>query len=153
MMRLSLFLLGGLLAVAPLPAQTTAADSSEVVEVVRQFHAALATGDSLGALALLADDVVVLEAGGVESRVEYRSHHLAADIEYARAVPSTTGAISVRRDGSTAWVVGTTTTVGTFQGRAVNSTGAELMVLTRTSSGWRIRAIHWSSRRRTTGSG
>lgn len=153
MPRTSTFLLlGAVLAAPSVAAQTTAADSAAVTKVVRQFHAALAAGDSLGALGLLADDAVVLEAGGVESRAEYRSHHLAADIEYARAVPSTLGSISVRRDGASAWAVSTTTTVGTFQGRAVNSAGAELMVLSLTSSGWRIRAIHWSSRRRTTGS-
>ena len=145
---LTLLLFGALLAAPAVAAQTTAADSAAVTKVVRQFHAALAAGDSLGALALLADDAVVLEAGGVESRADYRSHHLAADIEYARAVPSTPGTISVRRDGTTAWAISTTTTVGTFQNRAVNSAGAELMVLSLTSSGWRIRAIHWSSRRR-----
>lgn len=144
----TLLLFGALLTAPGMAAQTTAADSAAVTQIVRQFHAALAAGDSLGALGVLADDAVVLEAGGVESRGEYRSHHLAADIEYARAVPSTLGSISVRREGTTAWAISTTTTVGTFQGRAVNSAGAELMVLSLTSSGWRIRAIHWSSRRR-----
>jgi hypothetical protein len=47
-----------------------------------------------------------------------------------------------------AWVVGTSTTRGEYRGRPVNSAGAELMVLTRTPHGWRIAAIHWSSRRR-----
>ena len=37
---------------------------------------------------------------------------------------------------------------GQFNGRAVNSTGAELMVLTKSGAGWLIRAIHWSSRNR-----
>lgn len=55
---------------------------------MRQYHAALASGDSLAALALLADDVVVLESGSAESRSEYRSHHLASDIAFAQAVES-----------------------------------------------------------------
>ena len=33
--------------------------------------------------------------------------------------------------------------------RILESGGVELMVLTRTAGGWRISAIHWSSRRRT----
>ena len=52
------------------------------------FHAALAAGDSAAALALLAPDAVVLESGEVETRAEYAAHHLAADIEFSRAVPS-----------------------------------------------------------------
>jgi hypothetical protein len=39
---------------------------------------------------------------------------------------------------------------GEFRARAVNSVGAELAVLTRAGDGWRIRAIHWSSRARRT---
>jgi ketosteroid isomerase-like protein len=50
--------------------------------------------------------------------------------------------------GDVAWVVGTSTTRGEYRGRPVDSAGAELMVLTRTPQGWRIAAIHWSSRRR-----
>jgi hypothetical protein len=38
-----------------------------------------------------------------------------------------------------------------MNGRAINSSGAELMVLVRTSSGWKISAIHWSSRARRPG--
>ena len=39
------------------------ADSATVVATVDRFHAAVAGGDSLGALALLAPDAVVLESG------------------------------------------------------------------------------------------
>ena len=41
---------------------------------------------------------------------------------------------------------GTSRTTGTYRERAINSAGAELMVLSRTADGWNIRAIHWSSR-------
>jgi ketosteroid isomerase-like protein len=45
-----------------------------------------------------------------------------------------------------AWATSTSTARGEFRGRPVNSEGAELMVLTRTPEGWKISAIHWSSR-------
>jgi ketosteroid isomerase-like protein len=90
----------------------------------------------------------VLESGGVESRDEYRSHHLAGDIEFAKAVPRTRAAIKVTVAGDVAWATSTSITQGEFRGRAINSSGAELMVLTRTGSGWLIRSIHWSSRAR-----
>lgn len=129
-------------------ASQAATDSSAVVAVVSGFHAALSSGDSTAALALLAPDVMILESGGVETREEYRSGHLRGDINFARSVPSTRTVTQVRIDGNTAWVVSTSVTQGESNGRQVNSAGAELMVLRRTPAGWRIVAIHWSSRTR-----
>jgi ketosteroid isomerase-like protein len=130
-------------------AQSRGGDSAVVASVVRQFHHALARGDSGAALALLADDAVVLEAGSIETRAEYEQHHLPADIRFVQAVPSKQGAARVVVVGDVAWTTSTSETTGTFEGRPVNSVGAELIVLSRTTRGWQIRAIHWSSRRRT----
>ncbi|HEX6748823.1 MAG TPA: DUF4440 domain-containing protein [Longimicrobium sp.] len=124
------------------------ADSAAVAGTVGRFHAALAAGDSAAALALLTPDVEVLESGDRETRAEYRAHHLAADIEFARAVRSERGPVRVRVRGDVAWATAMSTTQGQFRGREVNSAGAELMVLVRTPAGWRIAAIHWSSHRR-----
>lgn len=132
-------------------ASTTAAgsDSAAAVAVVSAYHRALETGDSTAALALLTADVVILESGGVETREEYRGHHLPGDIAYARAVPSARTVRQVKIQGATAWVSSTSIAQGTFNGRAVHSSGAELVVLTRGADGqWRIAAIHWSSRAR-----
>jgi ketosteroid isomerase-like protein len=125
-----------------------ASDSAAAVAVVRRYNELLAAGDSLAALALLTEDAVVLESGGVETRAEYRSHHLPADIEFARAVRSERTVRRVTVRGDVAWVSSTSTTQGEFRGRAANSVGAELMVLVRTPAGWKISAIHWSSRSR-----
>lgn len=125
-----------------------ALDSSAVAMVVDQFHRALETGDSASALSLLAADAIILESGGVETRQEYRSHHLAGDIEFARAVRAERGPVRVTVQGDAAWATSTSTTVGSFRDRAINSANAELMVLTRTAGSWRIRTIHWSSRSR-----
>ena len=125
---------------------TAQSDSASVVSVIERFHAALTSGDSLGAMALLAPDAVILESGGVETRAEYQSHHLQGDISYARSMKSTRGPIRVSVRGDVAWASSTSTTTGESRGRQVNSAGAELMVLSRTAAGWRISAIHWSSR-------
>jgi len=130
------------------PVAPTAPDSAAIVAVVEAFHAALGAGDSVGALALLAPDAVVLESGDLESRAEYAEHHLGADMAFTRAVPSTRVTTEVVQDGAVAWVASVTTSKGTYRGREISSQGAELMVLSRTDAGWRIRAIHWSSRRR-----
>lgn len=124
----------------------TAKDSVAVVAVVDGFHRALADGDSTRALAALAPDIVILESGGAESLSDYRSHHLPADISFARAVPSAREVSRVVVFGDVAWVTSTSTTQGTFREKPVNSVGAELTVLSRTRDGWRIRAVHWSSR-------
>ncbi len=129
-------------------AQTVPDDSAAVARAVAGFHEALARGDSTAALRSLAPDVVILEAGGRENLAEYRAHHLAADMEFARAVPGRRGPVRVTVAGDVAWAVSTGESRGTFRGRTVDSIGAELMVLTRASSGWTIRAIHWSSRSR-----
>lgn len=123
-----------------------AEDSAAVVATVERYHAALAAGDSATALLLLTPDAVVLESGGMETRAEYRAHHLPADIEFARAVTRERGPIRVTVRGDAAWAASTSTTVGEFRGRKIDARGAELMVLTRSADGWKISAIHWSSR-------
>lgn len=138
----------GLFLVALLPAAATAQSPADsAARTVEAFHAALSAGDSAAALRLLADDVVILESGSRESLAEYRAHHLPGDLRFARAVPSKRAPVQVTVVGDVAWAVGTSETSGTLEGRAINSLGVELMVLTRTGAGWKIRAIHWSSRR------
>ena len=126
-------------------------DSAAVAGVIAKYHEAMAAGDSAAALALLADDVVILESGAVETRAEYRSHHLATDIGFAKAIKSQRGPVLVRIRGDVAWASSTSTTQGEMNGRAINSMSAELMVLVRMAQGWKISAIHWSSRQRRAG--
>lgn len=147
-------ILAGLLTLAAsqVRAQQTRASDSVAVSAVREaFHRALSTGDSAMAMRLLAADVRILEAGGSQSREEYRAEHLAADIAYAQAVPSRTTSTRTTVVGDVAWVTSGSTTSGVFNGRPVNSLGIELMVLRRVADAdgprWVIEAIHWSSRR------
>jgi len=121
-------------------------DENAVVAVVDAYHSALASGDSTTALSLLAEDVTILETGGVEDKEHYRSGHLAGDMRFAQAVPRERSEITVTVSGDVAWAWSTSTTQGRMGDREVNSRGAELMVLSRAGDAWRIRAIHWSSR-------
>lgn len=130
------------------PHALAAADSAAVVATVGRFHGALAAGDTTAVLALLTPDAIVLENGVVETKEEYRAHHLPADIEFARAIASERTPVQVVVRGDVAWASGTSAARGEFRGRDVDAQGAELMVLTRTADGWRIAAIHWSSRAR-----
>lgn len=144
--------------VEPVSAQPGAdrADSATVAAVVEDFHRALAAGDSAVVESLLAGDAIILESGGVESRSEYLAHHLSADIAFARSVRNVRAPVKVTIHGDVAWAASTSTARGQFNGREVNSAGAELMVLVRAprgaraaaiqADGWLIAAIHWSSR-------
>lgn len=123
-------------------------DSAAVVETASRFHTALEAGDTVTVKTLIAPDLQVLEGGEVESRARYFAHHLAADIEFARAVRSERTVLSYTREQNVAWLVSTSTASGNFKGRDINSIGAELMILSRAQAGWKIRAIHWSSARR-----
>lgn len=132
-----------------MPAASAAQDAeTDVRAVIDSYHRALATGDSTTALALLADDVTILESGGVEDKTHYRSGHLAGDMRFAQAVPRERGPISVQVVGDVAWAWSTNVAEGRIGEREVNTQGAELMVLGRSAEGWLIKAIHWSSRAR-----
>ena len=121
---------------------------NQVRAVADAFHAALAAGDSAAALSHLADDVTILESGGIEDKEHYRSGHLAGDMRFARAVARERGEIEVSLVGDVAWAHSTSVTQGRMGDREINSQGAELMVLARESGIWKIKAIHWSSRQR-----
>lgn len=123
-------------------------DSAQVARVVTAYHHALSSGDSTAALAMLRDDAVILESGGMETREQYRSHHLAGDIAFASAVPAQRTPVRVSVQGDVAWAWSTSNTKGEMRGRAIDSMGTELMVLARTAGGWKIVAISWSSRAR-----
>ena len=116
--------------------------------VVEAYHKALAAGDRESAVELLSGEVMVLESGYVETADEYLSHHLEADMAYSAAVPSQRQVIKAVVEGDVGWVISSSSSQGEFRGREIDSAGAELMVLRREAGGWKIRAIHWSSKNR-----
>ena len=122
-------------------------EAAEIKAVVEAYHEALAGGDADAAVSLLSDDVIILESGHMENAEEYKSHHLGADMEFSAAVTSKREVIQAVIEGDAGWVVSSSTMTGEFRGREINSAGVELMVLSKESGSWKIRAIHWSSRR------
>jgi len=132
---------------APLNATAQSAEAA-VISTVDSYHRSLASGDSTTALSLLAEDVTILESGGVENKEHYRSGHLSGDMRVAQAVPRERGDIQVTLMSDVAWAWSTSVTQGRMGDRDINSQGAELMVLARADGKWLIEAIHWSSRQR-----
>ena len=114
--------------------------------VVDAFHQALRRGDATRAMSLLEDDALIFESGEAErSKAEYASHHLAADIEFTRAVPEVITRRSGGTNGDTAWIATEGRTKGSYKGKAFDRVTTETMVLHRTARAWRIVHIHWSS--------
>ena len=122
-------------------------NEADVTAVVESFYGAMKAGDAAAAMRLIAPDAVFLESGKLETRAEYQTNHLPADIEFESQVTGKRGPMRVTFEGNAAWVIATTDFEGTFNGNPVNFVSTQLMVLTRDSDAWLIRTIHWSSRR------
>lgn len=137
-------------AAAPAATVSTAAAPAAALAALDAFHAALGRGDTAGALARLADDVLIYEQGGAErSKAEYASHHLGSDAEFAKA---TRRELTTRRSfaaGDMVVVTSEARTTGRFRDRDIDTRGKETAVLRRTGGAWRIVHVHWSSQRAT----
>ena len=123
-------------------------NEADVAAVLESFYGAMKAGDTAAAMRVIAPDAVFLESGRLETRAQYETNHLPADIEFEQAVAGKRGPLSITFSGNTAWVIATTEYEGTFENAPVNFVSAQLMVLTRDTGDWLIRTIHWSSRRR-----
>jgi ketosteroid isomerase-like protein len=143
-----LLIAGALIAHNELLAAQQTGDEAAVRAVVARFHTAVTAGNAAQAMAVVGADAVFLEAGSVETRAQYEKDHLPADIEFEKSVPIKRGELRVIVSGDAAWSTCTYELKGTFQGRAIDSIGTEMMVLSRTAGGWQIRAVSWSSRAR-----
>lgn len=127
-------------------ASALSAAARSAASTVDAFHAALRRGDTHSAAALLANDALIFEGGGVErTKKEYASHHLAADAAFSNAVPSVLTRRAGDAKGALAWIASEGRTTGTYMGKAMDGVTAETMVLRRTGRAWRIIHIHWSS--------
>jgi ketosteroid isomerase-like protein len=134
--------------VGSVSAQAQRPDSAAAVAVVEQFHSALAAADSVRAVGLLADDVLILESGAVQTRAEYLGGHLGADMRASRGSKGERSVLKVTIVGDAAYVVSKTVTPPTGAQGSTPSESVELMIVTKAATGWKIRAVHWSSRRR-----
>ena len=132
----------------PAAAQTPTNDEAGIAAAVKTFHSAYAAGNAAQVMQFIAEDALMMEGGNIETRAQYEKDHLPADIAFEKEVSAKRTPVRIVVRGDTAWVTTSGDFVGTFQGKPVDFQGLELMVLSREPAGWRIRAIHWSSRNR-----
>jgi ketosteroid isomerase-like protein len=132
-----------------LPACATAPPppkESDVVAIVEKFYGSVKAGDKAAVMALIAPDAVFVESGKIETRAEYETNHLPADIEFESQTKGTRGPAKVTFDGTgnSAWVI---SRAEYDEGNPEKYINTQLMVLTREAGTWtwRIRSISWSS--------
>lgn len=148
------FLILTVLLLTSVPTQAQQADSpadpgaDAAVETVERFQTALANRDRATVEELLLADAVILEGGGLETKDEYFDHHFGADATFLNDLDREIEHRQVRREKGMAWVSTKSRLYGTYDDDSVDLSSAELMVLRETPDGWRIAAIHWSSRSR-----
>lgn len=126
------------------PAELAEADPTAIAE---RFRQALAAGDTDAAVVLLDPDVQIFEQGNVErSRAEYAAHHLKSDASFLKNSTLALLSRSGNAVGDLAWVGSESRISAGSTGKAVDIVSTETLVLKKTTSGWRIVHIHWSSR-------
>lgn len=136
------------LSASALGAQAPRADSLAAVSAVEQFHAALGAADSARAVSLLTDDVLIIESGHIQTRSEYLGGHLGADMKASQGSKGERTIVKVTVVGDVAYIVSKTVHPPTGAVGNAGSESVELMVVTKSAGGWKISAVHWSSRRR-----
>jgi hypothetical protein len=123
-----------------------AAGDEEVVKVLEDFRMAIIKNEQEKASELLAEDARILESGGIETKEEYLSHHFHSDGKFLSAMEREVKSQKVKSNKNTAWVSTVSHMRGSYNNRDVSVNSAELAVLIKTEDGWKISAVHWSSR-------
>ena len=107
--------------------------------------------------ALFADESSVFESGGVEGTWQhYREHHIGAELEEIASFTIAKGDASAEEsaDGGMAFVAWPIEyDIELKDGRMIESKGTVTFVLIREDGEYRIRHLHWSSRRKPSSDG
>ncbi|MBD3617665.1 MAG: nuclear transport factor 2 family protein [Gracilimonas sp.] len=119
---------------------------TKVLEALDNFKTAIVDNDSDAASNVMADDVLILEGSGMETKEEYLSHHFHSDGKFLSAMDREILTQKISIEGNTAWVSTVSSMKGTYSEREIDLTSLELAVLKKEGSDWKITAIHWSSR-------
>jgi len=116
-------------------------------EAVDRFHAALRAKNTAGALSMLDRGLVVFEFGVVDPTVEaYGLRHMPWDMDLAGI---TTWKLETRRvggEGNERWVLSTYRVTGKqTNGKLIDQTTLETVILRRSGELFRIVHFHWST--------
>ncbi len=110
------------------------------------FRAAIVANDSTAAASIILEDALIVEGGGIETREHYLSGHFNGDGAFLSAMTREPLERTVSVAGHAAWITSTSRLQGNFRDRDIDMTSAELLVLKHSDAGWKVAAVHWSSR-------
>jgi len=114
-------------------------------QVADFLHEALTESDQEKLFDVVAPDVLIFEAGGVEaSREEYASHHMHSDMKFMATMTRTVIDRKVMREGAMAVVTTQSTISGIYNDNPLNLNSTETLVMKMGQNGWQIHHIHWS---------
>lgn len=133
-------------------ASVGAATRSGPVEVAGKYLDAMEVSDLDAAGKLFSATSSVFEAGGKEGTwANYREHHLGPENDGIKSFKITRGEVetSSSKDGSMAFVAWPIEyRIDLKDGKIIESRGSVTFLLVREKSEYRIRHLHWSSRRK-----
>jgi ketosteroid isomerase-like protein len=153
MRKISLWLLAAALLAIPVVAQEKAKPRpTSPTKVASAYLDAMDTADLDRAESLFAKESSIFEGGGEEGTWKhYREHHIGPELAEFSSFKTTKGMPEeeVSADGSMAFVAWPVEyRIVLKDGKAVDSQGTVTFVLVRESDAYRIRHLHWSSRKK-----
>ncbi len=123
------------------------APAGSPVRAVQLLHEAMSAGDAHRVQEILDPNVLILEGGSVErSRAEYAAHHLPADLEFMKGTVYKLERQTGDTVGDFAWVASEGRITGSRNDKPLDVISTESLVLRKSSGGWKVVHIHWSSR-------
>lgn len=149
-----LWIVAAVVAAAPLfpQAGTRAQSHGSPTEVAAAYLDAMEARDLERAETLFAKDSSIFEGGGDEgSWKRYREHHIGPELAELRSFKTTRGRAeeAVSADGSMAMVAWPLEyRIQLKDGKTIDSQGTITFVLVRERDAYRIRHLHWSSRKK-----
>ena len=156
MKKLTHWIVVATLAATPLTGQqsgTRPAAPTTPTEVASAYLDTMDTADLNRAETLFAKESSIFEAGGVEGTWQhYREHHIGPELAEFSSFKTTKGKPEeeLSADGSMAMVAWPVEyRIVLKDGKAVESKGTVTFVLVREGGAYKIRHMHWSSRRKT----
>lgn len=131
-------------------------DDLPPTEVARRYFQAMDRKDLEAAEALFAQKSSIFESGGEEGDwAHYRAHHIGAELDAIERFETTLGKPEeeISADGAMAFVAWPIEYhMALRDDREIDSRGTVTFVFIRSSEGFRIRHLHWSSQRKPGGS-
>lgn len=119
---------------------------SDPAQVSDDLYAALSKGDGTAVGKILSETVIILEGGHAQkSRDEYMSGHMISDMAFLADINRKIISREASQSGNLAWVITHSISTGAYNGKEINLTSREMLVMEHNGTAWQITLIHWDN--------